>query len=95
MDIKSAVCMNKNGNDKNHTKQISRRKYFVRDGKKRKMHRIEWYEGGLQLADIATKNVGETHNEVYHGKYWQLINNTCTRELKRYMIVCVTRVIYG
>ena len=23
------------------------------------MHKIECYEGGLQLADIATKNVGE------------------------------------
>ena len=23
------------------------------------MHNIDWCEGGLQLADIATKNVGE------------------------------------
>ena len=23
------------------------------------MHKIDWCEGGLQLADIATKNVGE------------------------------------
>ena len=23
------------------------------------MHKIEWCEGGLQLADIATKNTGE------------------------------------
>ena len=23
------------------------------------MHRIDWYEGGLKLADIATKNVSE------------------------------------
>ena len=27
------------------------------------MHRIEWCEGGVQLADIETKNVGE--NELY------------------------------
>ena len=25
------------------------------------MQKIEWYEGGLQLADIATKNVGENY----------------------------------
>ena len=24
-----------------------------------KMHKIEWCEGGLQLVEIATKNVGE------------------------------------
>ena len=24
------------------------------------MHKIDWCEGGLQLADIATNNVGET-----------------------------------
>ena len=23
------------------------------------MHRVDWYEGGLQLAEIATNNVGE------------------------------------
>ena len=27
--------------------------------KKCKMHKIDWYEGGLQLADIATKNFGD------------------------------------
>ena len=23
------------------------------------MHKIDWYEGGMQLTDIATENVGE------------------------------------
>ena len=23
------------------------------------MHKIDWFEGGLKLSDIATKNVGE------------------------------------
>ena len=27
------------------------------------MHKIDWCKGGLQLADIATKNVGE--NDLY------------------------------
>ena len=33
--------------------------HFVRNGEKCKMHKIEWCEGGLQLADIGTKNVSE------------------------------------
>ena len=32
---------------------------FVRNGLKCKMHKIEWCEGGLQLADIGTNNVIE------------------------------------
>ena len=31
----------------------------MRNGEKLKMHRVNWFEGGLQLSDIATKNVGE------------------------------------
>ena len=33
--------------------------YFVRNGEKCKMHKIDWCEGGLQLADIGTKNISE------------------------------------
>ena len=33
--------------------------YFVRNGEKCNMHKIDWYEGGLKLADIATNNVVE------------------------------------
>ena len=61
LDIKSDMCMDKNGRDTKHTRHISRRMNFVRNGEKCKMHKIGWCEGGLQLADIATKNVGE-HN---------------------------------
>ena len=59
LDIKSSVCMAKNVKDTNHTRHIVRRLNFVRDGEKYKMHRIDWCKGGLQLAYIATKNVGE------------------------------------
>ena len=39
------------------------------------MHNIEWCEGGLQLADIATKNVGE-HDLTPRIKYIMVrINN--------------------
>ena len=59
MDGKSDVCIVNNGKDTNHTMHISRRVHFVRNGKKLKIHKIDWCERGMQLADIATKNVGE------------------------------------
>ena len=32
---------------------------FVRNGEKCNIHKIDWCEGGLQLAYIVTKNVSE------------------------------------
>ena len=59
LDSKSAICMANNGKDTKHTRHISRRMHFVRNGEKCKMHKIDWCEGGLKLADIGTKNVSE------------------------------------
>ena len=59
LDSKSAVCMSNNGKDTKHTSHISRRMNFVRNGEKCNMHKIDWCEGGIQLADISTKNAGE------------------------------------
>ena len=59
LDSKSAMCMAKNGNDTKHTRHIARRIHFVSNGDNCKMHKIYWCEGGLQLADIGTKNVSE------------------------------------
>ena len=59
LDSKSAMYMAKNGKDTKHTGNTERRMHFLRNGEKCKMHKIDWCEGGLQLADIATKNVGE------------------------------------
>ena len=59
LDNKSAMWMAKNGKDTKHTRHISRRMHFVRNGEKCKMHKIYWCEGGLQLADIGNKNVSE------------------------------------
>ena len=56
LDSKSAMCMAKNGNDTKHTRHIARRMHFVRNGEKCKMQKIDWCEGGMQLADIGTKN---------------------------------------
>ena len=51
--------MDKNGKDTKHTRHISRRMHFVRNGEKCKMNKINWCEGVLQLADIGTKNLSE------------------------------------
>ena len=59
LDRKSFVCMAKNGKDTKNTRHIARRIHFVRNGEKCKMHKIDWCEGGLQLANIGTKNVSE------------------------------------
>ena len=59
LDSKSAMYMTNNGKDTKHTRQITRIMLFVRDGEKCKMHKINWCEGGLKLADIGTKNVSE------------------------------------
>ena len=59
LDIKSSMCMAKNGKDTKHTRHIAKRIHFVRNGEKCKKHKIDWCEGGLQLADIGTKNVSE------------------------------------
>ena len=59
LDSKSAVCMDNNGKDTKHTRHSSRILNLVRNGENFKMNKIDWCGGGLQLADITTKNVGE------------------------------------
>ena len=59
LDIKSDVCMAKNGKDTKHTTHISRRVHLVRNGEKWKMHKIDWCGEGLKLAEITTKNAFE------------------------------------
>ena len=56
---KSDICIAKNVKDTKLTRRIERRMHFVRNEEKCKMHKIDWCLGGLQLADIGTKNVGE------------------------------------
>ena len=57
LDSKSAMCMANNGKDTKHTRHIARIMHFIRNGEKCKMHKINWCEGGLQLAYIGTKNL--------------------------------------
>ena len=64
--------MANNGKDTKHTRHVARRMDFVRNGEKCKMHKIDWCERGLQLADIGTKNESEPDLtpkvEIYYGK---------------------------
>ena len=59
LDGKSAMCMSKNGKDTKQTRHIARIMHFVRNGEKCKMQKIDWCEGGMQLADISTNNLSE------------------------------------
>ena len=54
---KSAMCMDKDVKDTKHTRQIARRMHFVKNREKCNMHKIDWCEVGLRLADIGTKNI--------------------------------------
>ena len=91
LDSKSAMCIKKNGMDTKHTRHIGRRMHFVRNVEKCNMQKIEWCEGGLQLADIGTKNVSEP-DLTPRMKYimvrlenWR--KNTCKRGVIEYRIV--------
>ena len=44
----------------------------VRNGKKCKMYKIDWCEGGMQMTDIATKYFGE-HDLTPRIKYIMVI----------------------
>ena len=59
LDIKSAVCMANDGKYTKRTRHIYRRVHLVSNGENYKMQKIDWCEGGLQLSDIATKNVND------------------------------------
>ena len=56
LDSKSGVDMAKNGKDTKHTRPITRRMHFVRQGQAMVLHALRWVEAKLQLADIGTKN---------------------------------------
>ena len=68
LDSNSDMCMADNGTYTKHTRKISRRMHFLRNGEKCKMHKIDWCEVGLQLVDIATRNIGE-HDSTPRMKY--------------------------
>ena len=59
LDSKSDIFMDNNGKDIKHTRHIVMRMHFFRNGERWNMHKIDWCEGGLQLAEISTKNFGD------------------------------------
>ena len=42
LDIKSALCMANNNRDTKHTRHMTRRVHFVRNGKNFKIYKIDW-----------------------------------------------------
>ena len=83
--------MAKNGKDTKHTRNIARRMHFVRNGEKYNMHKINRCEGGLQLADIGTKNVSEPDLTPRMKYIMVRLENgrqkTCTKGVIEYRIV--------
>ena len=59
LNSKSAMCMDKNGKYTKQKSHIARIMHFVRNGEKFKMYKIDWCEGGMQLAEMATNSAGE------------------------------------
>ena len=59
LNSKYDMCMDNNGKYTKHTRHVASRIYFVRNGEKCKMHKIDWCEGGMQLADIGANNLSE------------------------------------
>ena len=59
LDSKYDICMSNNAKDTKHIRHIASIIHFVINGERCKMHNIYCCEGGLQLADISTKNFGE------------------------------------
>ena len=94
LDIKSDVCMYKNVKDTKHTTHISKRFHFVGNGEKCKIHRIKWCELGLHLAEIASKNVGETDlnpRMKYIMVRLEKLENNCTRGVTWFKRFCGTK----
>ena len=59
LDSKFALCMSNNGKDTKHIMHIARGVHFVINGEKCVLHKIYWYEVGLQLADIEANTADE------------------------------------
>ena len=58
LDSTFPVYKSNNDKDTKHNRHIAKRVNFVRNGEEYTLHNIDWCEGGLQLADIAT-NIAE------------------------------------
>ena len=89
--------MAKNGKDTKHTRYINRRMHFVRNGEECNMHKTVWYEGGLQLSDIETKNIREDELNPRLGYDMVRLDNwknTCTRGVIGYIIFLKTMFLW-
>ena len=97
MYSKYAACMDNDGKYAKHTRHINKRVHSVINGEKWKIPKIDSCEGGLQLADIATKNIGENYLNTrmkYNIKAWKLMEKHFKKGMTGYSIVCGTRFLY-
>ena len=77
LDGKSDVCMYNNCKDIKCTRHISRR-----------IHKNEKCTRLTGLKEVCCRELFKSQNEIYCVKSWQVIENTCTRGVTGYMIVC-------
>ena len=63
--------MYRNGKDTKHTTHISRKNHLVINGEEYNFQKMVWWEGGLQLSDIVTKNDGD--NELNNGLGYAMV----------------------
>ena len=87
----SDVCGDNIDKDTKHTRQISRRIHFVRNGEEWNLHKTVCFKGGLKLADIGTENVIE--DELNNILRYNMVrpdnwHNNCTRGVIWYRIFC-------
>ena len=59
LDVKSSVCMDKNGEDTKHTRHIFIIVNFLRNGEEYNFHKTVWCDGGLQLEDVPKTRHGK------------------------------------
>ena len=60
LDSQSAQAMGSSFRDSKHTRHITRRWHYVREGSRDGKHVLVWIDGDLELADIGTKNLDST-----------------------------------
>ena len=81
LDKKSVICKDKNGKYTKQTRKISRIIHLLINGEDCNFQNKVWCEGGLQLADIGTKNIREEKLNPkleYPMVILDNLHNTCT-----------------
>ena len=65
LDVKSDICMYNIGNYTKHTRHISIKMHFLRNGEEWNLYKTVWFEGGILLVDIVKNNIREDKLNLY------------------------------